>query len=276
LATLAVLSALAVAALALVLARRGDRRPLIALAWAALAYLPASNLLTATGQLIADRTLFGATVGAAMALAWAIDRLPRRAHIALVLVAGLAIGRDALASVRYAVAWSSHRTLWERLVEVSPAEPRGYQLLGIDARERGDTARALPLLARAFAMEPRARRTRFEYGQVLYATGRHAQAAQVLAPLLAEGDVRSEPGFVAMYLDAVGRAHGAQAVVAEGVPLLRSESAPTVALYVAAAHEQLGHLAAADSVYGVGLRASPHDSVLLARRASVERRLAPR
>ena len=133
------------------------------------------------------------------------------------LVAALAIGRDALASARYAVAWSSHRTLWERLVEVSPTEPRGYQLLGIDARERGDTARALPLLARAFAMEPRARRNRFEYGQVLYATGRHAQAAQVLAPLLANGDVRREPQFVAMYLDAVGRAHGAEAVVTEGV-----------------------------------------------------------
>ena len=276
LATLAMLSAFAVAMLALVLARRGDRRPLVALSWVALAYLPASNLLTATGQLIADRTLFGATVGAAMALAWAIDRLPRRAHVALVLVAAIAIGRDTLASVRYAVAWSSHRTLWERLVEVSPTEPRGYQLLGIDARERGDTARALPLLARAFAMEPRARRTRFEYGQVLYATGRYSQAAQVLAPLLTDGDVRSEPQFLAMYLDAVGRAHGPNGVVAEGTPLLRSESAPTVALFVGAAHEQLGQLAAADSVYGVGLHAAPHDSLLVARRASVERRLAPR
>jgi tetratricopeptide (TPR) repeat protein len=276
LATLAVLSSLAVATLVLVLARRGDKRPLIALAWGALAYLPASNLLTATGQLLADRTLFGATVGAAMALAWAVDRLPRRARVALLLVAALAIGRNALESARYAVTWSSHRALWEHLVEVSPTEPRGYQLLGIDARERGDTARALPLLARAFAMEPRARRNRFEYGQVLYATGRHAQAAQVLAPLLANDDVRREPQFVAMYLDAVGRAHGAEAVVSEGAPLLRSESGPTVALYVGAAHEQLGRLAAADSVYGVGLRAAPRDSLLLARRASVERRLAPR
>jgi tetratricopeptide (TPR) repeat protein len=276
LAALAVLSALAVATLAVVLARRGDRRPLIALVWAALAYLPASNLFTATGQLIADRTLFGATVGAAMALAWAVDRVPRRARVALLLVAAVAIGRDALASARYAVTWSSHRTLWEHLVEVSPTEPRGYQLLGIDARQRGDTARALPLLARAFAMEPRSRRNRFEYGQVLYATGRHAQAAQVLAPLLANDDVRREPQFVAMYLDAVGRAHGAEAVVTEGGPLLRSESASTAALFVGAAHEQLGRLAAADSVYGAGLRLAPHDSLLLARRASVERRLAPR
>jgi hypothetical protein len=79
-----------------------------------------------------------------------------------------------------------------------------------------------------------------------------------------------------MFLDAVGRAHGAEAVVAEGAPLLHSPSAPIAAVFVGAAHEQLGRLAAADSVYGVGLRAAPRDSLLLARRASVDRRLAPR
>ena len=276
LAAVAVLAALALVALALLLARRGDRRPLVALAWIALTYLPASNLLTATGQLIADRTLFGATAGAALALAWAVDRVPRRVRVALVTVAALAIARDTLASARDAVVWSSHRALWERLVEASPAEPRGYQLLGIDASQRGDTARALALLARAFAMEPGARRTRFEYGQLLYATRRYPQAAHVLAPLLADGDVRREPQFVAMYLDAVGRARGADAVVTEGRPLLRSESAATAALFVGAAHEQQGRLAAADSVYDLGLRVAPRDSLLLARRASVERRLPPR
>jgi tetratricopeptide (TPR) repeat protein len=276
LAALALLSAVAIASLVVIAARRGERRPLVALTWIALIYLPASNLLTATGQLIADRTLFGATVGAAMALAWAVDRVPRRAHAALVLVCAVAIARDALVSARYAVVWSSHRTLWERLIAVSPAEYRGYQLLGIDARERGDVAHALPLLARAFAMEPRDRRVRFEYGQVLYATGRHAQAAQVLAPLLADADVRREPQFVAMYLDAVGRARGADAVVAEGASLLRAESAATAAVFVGAAHEQQGRLAAADSVYLLGLRVAPRDSLLLARRADVERRLAPR
>jgi hypothetical protein len=79
-----------------------------------------------------------------------------------------------------------------------------------------------------------------------------------------------------MYLDAVGRARGADAVVAEGRPLLRSESAATAALYVGAAHEQRGRLADADSAYALGLRAAPRDSLLLAARASVERRLAPR
>jgi hypothetical protein len=48
------------------------------------------------------------------------------------------------------------------------------------------------------------------------------------------------------------------------------------ALYVGVADEQLGRFAAADSAYGVGLRAQPTDSLLHARRAALERRAAPR
>ena len=262
---------LAVAFVAALLARRGERRPVGAVGWMILSYLPASNLLTATGQLIADRTLFGATVGVALAVAVLADRLPRRAMVvALALGAVLAL-RNGVESTRYAGDWSSHRSLWQRLVNSSPLEYRGYQLLGIDARERGDSTHALSLLARAFAMEPRDRRTRFEYGQVLYATGRSASAADVLAPLLRDGDVRREPTFIAMYLDAVGRSRGAVGVVTAGTPLLRGEGAPTAALYVGTALEQLGRSAAADSAYVLGLRAAPRDSMLLARRVRLHR-----
>jgi len=225
---------------------------------------------------LADRTLLGPTVGVALALAWTIDRVSPRARPVLLAACGVVIAHGAWVGVRYSAVWSSHRTLWERLVETSPTEYRGYQLLGIDAREHGDTARALPLLARAFAMEPRDRRVRFEYGQVLYSTARYAEAVAVMAPLLRDGDVRREPEFVAMYLEAVGRSRGAEGVVAAGTPLLRSESAAVAALYVGVAEEQLGRFAAADSAYGVGLRAQPSDSVLQARHAALERRAAPK
>ena len=275
-AAIAVLVALAGVTLAVVAARRGDRRPLVAVTWGVLTYLPASNLITSVGLFLSDRTLFGPTVGVALALAWAIDRASPRARPALLVACAAVIMHDAWVGVRYSAVWSSHRTLWERLVETSPTEYRGYQLLGIDAREHGDTARALPLLARAFAMEPRDRRVRFEYGQVLYATAHYADAATVLAPLLRDGDVRREPAFVAMYLEAVGRSRGASGVVAAGTPLLRSESAAVAAMYVGVAEEQLGRAAAADSAYAVGLRAQPGDTLLQARRAALERRAAPR
>ncbi|MDB4884546.1 MAG: Tetratricopeptide 2 repeat protein [Gemmatimonadetes bacterium] len=276
LALLSVLAAVALGAYTVARARRGETRPLVALAWVVLTYLPAANLLTATGQIIADRTLFGATVGVALAVGIFLERAPRYARRAALAVCTVALLRDAVASARYAEAWSSHRTLWTRLVETSPSEYRGYQLLGIDARERGDSTRALALLARAYAMEPRDRRVRFEYGEALYTTGRYAPAAEVLSPLLRDGDVRSEAGFVAMYLDAVGRSRGAAGVVAAGTPLLRGEAAIVAALNVGAAYEQLGRPSAADSAYASGLRASPTDSTLLARRASVRSRLAPR
>jgi len=275
-AVIAMLVAFAVVTLAVIAARRGDRRPLVAATWIVLTYLPASNLITSVGLFLADRTLLGPTVGVALALAWAIDRVSPRARPVLLAGFAVMIAHGAVVGLRYSAVWSSHRTLWERLVATSPTEYRGYQLLGIDAREHGDTARALPLLARAFAMEPRDRRVRFEYGQVLYATARYADAVAVLAPLLRDGDVRREPAFVAMYLEAVGRSRGAEGVVAAGTPLLRSESAPVAALYVGVAEEQLGRLAAADSVYGVGLRAQPSDTILRARRAALERRAAPR
>ena len=275
-AAIAVLVALAGVTLAVVAARRDDRRPLVAVTWGVLTYLPASNLITSVGLFLADRTLFGPTVGVALALAWAIDRASPRARPALLVACAAVIMHDAWVGVRYSAVWSSHRTLWERLVETSPTEYRGYQLLGIDAREHGDTARALPLLARAFAMEPRDRRVRFEYGQVLYAKAHYADAATVLAPLLRDGDVRREPAFVAMYLEAVGRSRGASGVVAAGTPLLRSESAAVAAMYVGVAEEQLGRAAAADSAYAVGLRAQPGDTLLQARRAALERRAAPR
>ena len=145
-------------------AHRGERRPLVVLAWVALTYLPAANLLTATGQLIADRTLFGATVGVALAIGLFLDRAPRYARRVALAVCALVTLRGAISSASYATAWSSHRTLWTRLVATSPTEYRGYELLGIDARERGDTSHALALLARAYAMEPRDRRLRFEFG----------------------------------------------------------------------------------------------------------------
>jgi len=275
-AVIAVLVTLALVTLAIVAARRGDRRPLVAVTWIALTYLPASNLITSVGLFLADRTLLGPTVGVALALAWAIDIAAPRARPLLVAACAVLVAHSAWVGFRYSVVWSSHRTLWERLVATSPTEYRGYQLLGIDAREHGDTARALPLLARAFAMEPRDRRVRFEYGQVLFSTARYADAATVLAPMLRDGDVRREPAFVAMYLEAVGRSRGAEGVVAAGTPLLRSEAAVVAATYVGAAEEQLGRFAAADSVYGVGLRAQPGDSLLQARRAALERRAASR
>jgi tetratricopeptide (TPR) repeat protein len=246
-------------------ARRTDRRPLVALGWMFLTYLPASNLITPTGQSLADRTLFGATVGVALLIAVLLDVLPSFGRkFAMVVVALVAI-RGALTSTRYAVAWTSHRALWTRLMETSPNEHLSYKLLGMDARARGETARAVELLGRAFAMAPTDRQIRFELGQALYTAGRYPEAVSTLKPLVADADARSESGFIALFLDASGRAGGPEAVVRAATPLLRSETGAVAALFLGTALEQLGRRAQADSVYAFALARSPGDSALRAR-----------
>ena len=265
LAILSAIVAIALVGITVVLVRRGDRRPFVAIGWMALTYFPASNLAAATGQILSDRTLFGATVGVALGIAWALDRLPRCGRRVAVVLLAIVIARATIISAHYAVAWTSHRALWTRLAEVSPNEPLSYKLRGIDARARGDTARALPLLERAFAMAPADRQIRLEFGQVQYTTGRYAAAVRTLSPLVHDGDARSDRGFVALYLDAVGRAGGPGAVVRAATPLLHSETAPVAALFLGVAQEQLGNRVAAESAYVAGLRHGAGDSALVSR-----------
>lgn len=59
-------------------ARSGDWRPLVALGWMAITFLPASNLLVPTGQLLAERTLYLPSVGVALLAGWLFARLAER------------------------------------------------------------------------------------------------------------------------------------------------------------------------------------------------------
>ena len=264
-ATIGIALVLAFGAFAVRAARHGNSRLIVAAAWMGLSYFPASNLLTPTGQILSDRALFGMTVGAAFGIAWAIDRAtPAFRKIAIVLFTIVAV-RGAVVGVSYARAWTSHRALWTRLAEVAPREHLSAKLLGMDARARGDTSVALEMLGRAFATVPQDRQVRFEYGQLLYSTGKYAAAATTLAPLLHDSDARSEPGFMSLYLDAVGRGGGPQAVVTAATPLLHSETGAVAALFLGIADEQLGKPIAADSAYSAGLRRNPRDTVLLGR-----------
>lgn len=272
LALMAIIVVAAIVALAINLARQGDRRPLVALGWIALTYVPASNLLTATGQILSDRTLMGATVGVALGIAWAIDRSAPWARRVAIGLSMLAIARSVIVATNYSVAWTSHRALWTRLVDTYPEEHLGYKLLGMDARARGDTTRALALLTRAMTMAPADRQIRFEYAQLLYGTGRYAASVRVMAPLLRDRDARSERAVVGLYLDAVGRAAGPDAVVRAAAPLLHTEAGPTAALFAGVAQEALHNPLAADSIYALGLRRDPADTLLTARRAMLAAR----
>ncbi|MEP6689808.1 MAG: hypothetical protein ABJD07_01560, partial [Gemmatimonadaceae bacterium] len=146
-------------AAALELASRGDRRPLAALAWIAMAYLPASNLLVPTGQLLAERTLYDASIGAVLLIAWSASRLAPLARAtgwrALAAAAVIAIATLGATSTATAVLrWQTNYTLFVSGIEADPAAARPFALLGTWYVEQGKRERGTALIARAHTLEP--------------------------------------------------------------------------------------------------------------------------
>jgi hypothetical protein len=260
LASIAVVAALVAAAI--VEARRGDRRLFVAFAWMGAAYLPASNLLAAVGPLVSDRTLFGVTVGAALALAWALDRMPPFSRRVATVLLALLMVRAAVVTTRYALDWTNHRMLWTRLTTLYPDEHVGHHMLGLSLWAHGDTSRALVEVGRGLAMSPSDQNNRDSYARLLYETGHYERSVQVMAPLMSIERWREDPMVVAYYFDAIGRASGAAAVIKAAKAFLHGKSTPVAELYIGLAQERLGNRGAADSAYRQGLRVSPRDSML--------------
>ena len=261
-ATIAVVVALAAAVV--LVARRGDRRPLVGAAWMALAYLPASNLFGAMGPLVSDRTLFGVTAGLALVLAWALDVLPRFPRQLAVTLAIVLIARDVVVTTRQALDWTRHRMLWTRLVNLYPDENVGHHMLGLTMWAHGDTNNALAELARGVALAPGDNSNRVTYGRLLYAMGRYGTAVQAFAPVMRSQRGSADTELAAFYFDAVGRSAGAAAVIREANKFKHGDIASVAALYIGLAEERLGRPAAADSAFSLGLKIRPGDKILRA------------
>jgi hypothetical protein len=206
-------------------AQRGDRRPLAALAWMLIAFLPASNLLSATGQILAERTLYGASVGVAMLIALGAEGVlsraaatTGRAHRAYPALVGgaalLVIGILARHTWREVRPWRSHEALFRQMVAADSASYRGRWLLGLDARSHGDTTVALAWLGEAYARYPRDRQLLIDYSETLMQHGQPREASAVARGLMAWPEMRRSPEAVALYLNAVERGYGADSALA--------------------------------------------------------------
>lgn len=241
------------------IARRGDRRPLVAVAWVVLAYLAASNILIPTGQLLAERTLFFASVGVAMLAGWAlasIERAPigeRRVAIALALAL---IMLGAFRTVERVPVWSSEERLFQSGIEFDHAAFYPYQMLARTAGRRGDNARGLELLGAAHARYPQGETLSLEYAQHLRTSDRAEDALTVLRAASI-----AHPASQAVrlaYLDAMLERRGPDSVIAE----ISNRRVPDPAgslRYVLLAHAY-GKLARPDSVTSVYGRAVAEDA----------------
>jgi tetratricopeptide (TPR) repeat protein len=272
---LATVSVLAVATSAAIrLAKRGDRRLFVAIAWTAIAFFPASNLLVATGQILAERTLYVPSIGIALLIAWTLDALWMRAAVhrrwritrtAVVVATALLIAVAAIRTARWNEVWRSHPALFAQMIAADSASYRGYWLSALEARTQRRMDESLALFARAHRLFPDDRGLMIDYSETLSASGQPARAAAIAKGLISSSRHRARPRDIALYLDAIHQAYGPDSLVAASMRLMRQQPSATAALFLGYAHERRGEKAAAMEAYRDGLRASPGDSALQLR-----------
>jgi hypothetical protein len=241
------------------IARRGDRRPLVAIVWVVLAYLAASNILIPTGQLLAERTLFCASVGAAMLAGWA---LAQGAHAsvaeqrAAVGLAAALVVLGAFATIVRVPVWSSEERLFRSGIEFDPAAFYPYRMLARAAGRRGDNARGLVLLGNAYDRYPEGESLALEYAQHLR-TSEHGEDA--LSVLRASSIAHPASQAVRLaYLDALLDRRGPDSLIAE-IANHRGTDAAGSLRYVLLARAY-GKLDRPDSVTAVYARAVSEDA----------------
>jgi hypothetical protein len=198
-----------------VIAWRRHRGAAFALAWVAIALAPVSNVIIPTGILLAERTLFLASVGVVFAVAALLPDPAGRGRrapivvgvVGLLLTAGAArsfvrmgvyrdldssveaLGRDAPRSWRTMMILgirrmeTGHREEGERLLAAAhaawPAATRPIQLLAFYQRLDGRCDGAVPWLEESLRLDPTDTWTRLPYVACLLDLGRYADAGVV-------------------------------------------------------------------------------------------------
>ena len=134
---------------AIIVARKGDARFAAGVAWLLLAFLPASNLLSATGQVFAERTLYVSTIGSALVVAWIAERICVFAEQRRSVTRPVEVLAGVVAAIVLMIAlnqtwiglrpWRSHTALFTQMIVADDDSYRGRWLLGMDQRSRNQT-----------------------------------------------------------------------------------------------------------------------------------------
>ena len=164
----------------------GGRRPAFWLCWAAVFFLPVSNVVFLSGRPIAEQRLYlpslafcaigGLAVGAGVRRARREGTAPAMALALplawLVAAAPLAIHRS--------VAWHDNYSLWTATMRCSPGSADAVQEMGLAYAELEQWPRALRLLLRARRLNPESRDLPHNIAGVLIQQGRADEAARYL------------------------------------------------------------------------------------------------
>jgi hypothetical protein len=274
LATVVVLAVCGVAAFRF---RHRDSRPLAAILWTGVAFLPASNLLVPTGQILAERTLYVSSIGAAMLVAWGLDLLvplARRWRLAAVVTAavfGAICTRGFVRTREYAAVWKDQLPLFRYMTVVDPRGYRGYQLLAVEMERRKQAGEADSLYARAYELAPRDKILTADYSTYLLKQHRPLEALAVARRLLERPELRTHRRVVSLVLSSTFAAWGADSLLVAARRLDASDPSPWAILFVGLAEEARGDTSAALAAYRKGLQRTPADSSLSNRLKVLER-----
>ncbi|HEU4588566.1 MAG TPA: hypothetical protein VFS11_07960 [Gemmatimonadales bacterium] len=161
---------------AALVARRRVPAVTVALGWIGATVLIVANILVPTGILLAERTLYLPSVGAALLIGvgWqaARDRSPRIAPmvLAVLLLAG------ATRTMTRNPIWRDDTTYYPAMVQDAPGSFRAYWTAAELARQRGDLRESERLLRQALDAHPLAWAVWQDLGKLLYSEGRYAEA----------------------------------------------------------------------------------------------------
>jgi hypothetical protein len=264
-------------------ANRPDSRPLVAVAWCLIAYFPASNLIAATGPILAERTLYVASIGVAMLVAWSLERIgvwaserPNmsvassvsvRSRGPLLLagaVFGVACAREYVHARDYTSVWRIHHSLFTRIVEADSLNYRGYVLLALEAKDFHRLVESAQLYAHAYSLRPSDPLVLADYGEYLLEVGSPRYAMAMGERLMRIPAMRTDARAVTLLLNATGRVWGVDSVLAAAQRLENASPSARSSLFIGLAYDAKRDTTAAQAAYHLGLARAPRDSALAA------------
>jgi len=215
--------------------------------------LPVLGVVPFYNQDVGTRFMYLSMLGAALALAWVVERWPTKpVGYAVILALATASGVSALQSLY----WHNSVTLFERNVELNPRSWSAHDILGKINERRGALRQAEMHYRAAIEANPGHHGAHLNYGVLLQATGRPEQAVEEFRAALAiDGKLHMAHFNLGSTLLAMGRVDEAIAELRRAIDL--SPGLWQARSNLGSALTDRGDLEAAVAQFRAAIRANP-------------------
>lgn len=170
--------------------REWRRRPWIIVGW--LWFLgnlfPMIGIVQVGSQSMADRYFYVSGIGLFLILSWTVSGL-LTGKVKEIILAGISFAViSAVMTVSWAQAhhWENSRTLYHRIITVSPGSDMGYFGLGVALAERGKYEASIPFYREALRLNPEHVRAKLNLGAALMEAGHLSEALHHFKSLLSK------------------------------------------------------------------------------------------